>query len=172
MSDTTLLFDQGEYYHIQEHFTIQNVTNLSLIGTPNSSNPTSPVRVIKCLPNHGIYFYDVTSLLIKHIKLEGCGCPMSEILQSVMYVYAIQNDWAAMYFHCCTDVSITNTYIYYPVGYGIFALNMMGKNNFENVSILMGRQSWCSSGLYFHYMKITVLWNRMKKDLLTLTTLQ
>ena len=154
VSDTTLFFGQGEYYHLQNHLIIQNLSNFSLIGTPNTNDPTSPVSVIRCLPDHSIYFYNVTTLLIKHIKLEGCGCLISKILPRVMYIYTSQNYWAAMYFHCCTDVSITNTYIYYPVRYGIFAFNMMGRNNFENVTILMGKQakqSWCSYGLYFHY---------------------
>ena len=73
VSDTTLLFDQGEYYHIKVNFTIQNVSNFSLIGTPNTSDPTSPVSVIRCLPNRRIYFYNVTTLLIRYLMFEECG---------------------------------------------------------------------------------------------------
>ena len=36
VSDTTLFFEQGDYYHIKGNFIIQNVTNVSLIGAPNA----------------------------------------------------------------------------------------------------------------------------------------
>ena len=31
VSDTTLFFDQGEYYHLQNHLMIQNLSNFSLM---------------------------------------------------------------------------------------------------------------------------------------------
>ena len=46
-SYTTFLFVEGEYYHIRTDLQIQNVINVSLIGTPNISDPTSPVSVIR-----------------------------------------------------------------------------------------------------------------------------
>ena len=151
MSDTTLLFDKGEYYHIIGNLTIQNVTNISLIGTPYFSNPTSPVSVIKCLPDHSIYFYNVTTLLIKYLKLKDCGS-----LMPVFKEYGMPF-WAAMFFYYCTNITISNMYIYNPVGYGVLALNVMGSSNcILKVTIMLGRKEEyggviCSKGGYLGY---------------------
>ena len=155
VSDTTLLFGQGEYDHTLNHFTIQNVTNFSLIGTPNTNDPTSPVSVIICLSDHRIYFYNVTNLLIKHFKFEECGGlepSFSEHKSSGHY-------WAAMFFHYCSNVTISNAHIYNPVGYGILTRNVMGNNRIVNVTIVMGRQNGfdgtCySDGAYLWYENV------------------
>ena len=153
VSDTTLLFDQGDYYHVKGNFIIQNVTNVSLIGTPNTSDHTSPVSVIRCSPNHHIYFYSVTTLLIKQLKFEECGSLVPEICE---YKF---NCWATLFFHFCTDLAIINSYIYNPVGYGILAFNVMGNNSLDNVTVIMGRQekynnSICSNGICWNYANI------------------
>ena len=48
-SNTTLLFSEGWYSHFHDDLIVHNVNNISLIGTLNTSDPTSPVSVIKCL---------------------------------------------------------------------------------------------------------------------------
>ena len=155
MSNTTLFFDQGEYYHTKDDLIIKDVTNISLIGTPSTSNPTSPASIIRCWPDCVLYFYNVTNLLIKYLQFKGCGTFLPEFIDYIFAIMNIYDDYlAAIYVHYCTDVNITNTYIHNQVGYGIFAFNMMGENSLENVTIIMGRQgkhSWCSFGLHYHY---------------------
>ena len=51
-SNTTILFADGKYYHTYSDMIIQSIVNFSFIGTANTSDPTSPVSVIKCLPEH------------------------------------------------------------------------------------------------------------------------
>ena len=160
MSDTTLLFEQGDYYPIKGNFTIQNVTDVSLIGTPNTNDPTSPVSVIRCLPGHHITFYNVTNLLIKHFKFKECGSFMPDFNKYKSGMSYIHRDyWAAIFIHSCTNVGIINTHIYNPVGYGILAFNVMGNNSIVNVTIVMGRQKKfdgkvCSYGAHLWYRSI------------------
>ena len=160
VSDTTLLFEQGDYYPIKGNFTIQNVTNVSFIGTPNTSDPTSPVSVIRCLPGHRIAFYNVTNLLIKHFKFKECGSFIPDFNKYKSGMSYIHRDyWAAIFIHSCTNVGIINTHIYNPVGYGILAFNVMGNNSIVNVTIVMGRQKKfdgkvCSYGAHLWYRSI------------------
>ena len=58
VSDTTLLFGQGEYYYIKRDLAIQSLINLSLISTPSTNEYPFSVSAIRCLSNHHIYFYN------------------------------------------------------------------------------------------------------------------
>ena len=139
VSYTTLLFGQGEYYHTKSDLIVQNVINVSLIGTPNTTDPTSPVSVIKCLPEHLIYFYNTTNLLINLLRFEDCGCLVSKVSE----VTSVQNMmfhhyWAATIFQYCMNVIISNTHIYKSVGCSILTFNVMGNNIIVNVTVVMG----------------------------------
>jgi len=147
-SNTTLLFGQGEYYLGKYNFIIESVSNISLIGTMS----TLPVSIIHCSFDHHMHFYNVTNLLIKNLKLNGCGSLVSKYSDYVSYY----GTWAAMHFHYCTNMDIINASIFNSVGYGIFASNIMGENGLKNTTITVGcnqqtKQPWCSYGLYCHY---------------------
>ena len=72
-SNTTLHFSKGTYLHKSSDFVVMNVKNFSLSGTPNAHDAASPLSVIKCTPDHPIYFYNVSNLLIKYLKFEEYG---------------------------------------------------------------------------------------------------
>ena len=147
VSDTTIFFNIGLYYLKQNHLAIQNVTNVSLIGTPNTSDPTSPVSVIRCLPKHHIFFYNVTNLLINVLRFEECGCSVSNAGYDYHYL-------AATWFQYCTNTTISNTHIYNPVGYGIVAFNVMGNSNIVNVTVVMEKFHGISHGTYLKYRNV------------------
>ena len=112
VSNTTLLFGQGEYYHIKSNIIIQNVTNFSLLGI---SNHTLPVSVIKCLPLYSIYFYNVVDLTIRNLKFDECGTSSPLFEYSIPHYYG---EFASLFFDYCTNINIANIYINNPVGYG------------------------------------------------------
>ena len=140
MSNTTILFGKGEYNHIQGDLIVQNVTNFSLIGAPNTSDPTSPVSVIRCLPVHLIYFYNVTNLLIKDLKFQGCGSLMPKFSGPLYVSGAVRHYWASVYIQYCYNVEAVNVVIVNPVGYGISGLNVMGNSSLKDTTIIMGRE--------------------------------
>ena len=139
-SNAKLLFSEGEYSHIQGDLIVQNVTSISLIGTPNTSDPASPVSVIKCLPEHLIYFYNVTNLLIKNLKFQGCGSLMPKFSGSLYDSGAVRHYWASVYIHYCSNVEAVNIRIENPVGYGLSGLNVRGNNSLKDITIIMGRE--------------------------------
>jgi len=112
ISNTTFYFAKGEYHHFHSDLIVQNITNFSLIGTPNTSDPASPVSVINCVPKHSIYFYNVSSLLIKNLKFQHCGSFLSN---HSTYNNTQEIQWAALWFQYCTNLEIINAYIYNTV---------------------------------------------------------
>jgi len=150
VSNTTLFFSEGEYYYFLGNLMIQNVTNFSLIGTPNISDPTSPLSVMKCSPDRLIHFHNVSGLLIKDLKFQGCGGLISN------YDHSMQETlWAALSFWHCYDLKMANVYIYNPMGYGVLAKDIVGNNCFENITVIIGRNNrairTCSYGAKWHY---------------------
>ena len=153
-SNTTLLFAEGKYYHISSDIIIQNIINFLLIGTPNITDPTSPLSVIKCLPENSIYFYNVVNILIKNLKFESCGYFVSKFTDQLSFT----NHWTSLFLNNCTTVEIVNVCIDNPVGYGITGYNVMGDNSIENTTVIMNRQDLhgrllftCSYGMQWSY---------------------
>ena len=146
MSNTTLLFGEGEYNHVQGDLIVQNVTNFSLIC--NTSDTTSPVGIIRCLPEHLIYFYNVTNLLIKNLKFQGCGSLMPKFSGPLYVSGAVRLYWASVYIHYCSNVEAISLVIENPVGYAISGLNVMGNSSLTDVTIMMGREELYSFILF------------------------
>ena len=138
VSNTTLNFIEGEYHHIQD-LTVQNVTNLSLIGTPNISNPTVPLSTIKCIPENYILFHDVINVTIQNIQFKECG---SGIPKHTFY-----SERATIFILNCTGVNIVNMYIHKPIGYGIIFYEF-GNSTLVNVTIILGSQNYKPSRSY------------------------
>ena len=124
VSNTTFYFAEGEYFHNHSDLIAPNITNFSLIGTPNSSDPTVPLSVIKYLPKHSMCFYNVSNLLINDLKFRNCSRLLLSHNKNSQEIH-----WAALRFQYCINLEITNVYIYNSVGYGISADNVIGQNS-------------------------------------------
>jgi len=133
VSNTTLLFDGGNYNLTSSDLIIQNITNFFLNGTPNTTNAhtTSSVSVIGCLQKYHIHFYNVTNVLIKHLNFKTCG-----LMQHVIY----RKSHAAVYFQYCSNIHIISIQISNPVVHGTIASNVKGKNSLENVTVVMNKE--------------------------------
>ena len=168
ISNTIFYFAEGEYHHVHGHLIVQNVSNFSLIGTPNTSDSALPVNVIKCLPEHSVYFYNVANLLVKDLKFQRCG----SLLSNHKHNSTQEIQWAALLFQCCTDLKIVNVYIYNPVGYGISAHSVIGNNNLENVTVIMGRDNvaldMCSYGAKWSYRNLNGDFTEINKIIVTI----
>ena len=157
-SYTTLVFVEGEYYHVQTDLNITNVNNFSLIGAPNASDVSTPLSIIRCLPNHHIHFYNVANLVIKNLKFQGCGSMLPK-LAGTAYTSSYEHlFWTSLFFYRCNNVEAVNVYFYSPVGYGIIGINVMANNSLENVTIVIDRERplgytlfACSYGVYWSY---------------------
>ena len=167
ISNTTFYFAEGEYHHVHGDLIVQNVSNFSLIGTPNTSDPASPASVIKCLPEHSIYFYNVANLLVKDLKFQSCGGLLSNHNNNTQEI-----QWAALLFQFCTNLKIVNVYIYNPVGYGISAHSVIGNNSLENVTVIMGRNNaaldMCSYGAKWSYRNLNGDFMEINKIIVTI----
>ena len=68
-SNTQLLFLPG-LHHLHTDLIIQNVHNISLIGS--TTNGTTPDTVIQCKSSVGIVMNNITSLTVKNLALKKC----------------------------------------------------------------------------------------------------
>ena len=68
-SNTQLLFLPG-LHHLHTNLIIQNVHNISLIGS--TTNGTTPDTVIQCDSSVGIVMNNITSLVIKNVVIKSC----------------------------------------------------------------------------------------------------
>ena len=137
-SNTTLMFGIGVHHHNKGDLIVQDVTNFSLLGAPSATGTHSTVR---CLPEHLIYFYNVTCLLIKNLRFIGCGSLMPEFNGPLYASGATRHYWGAVFMHYCTNVETVNVLIANPVGYGVSGYNVMGNSSFKNVTIMMTREN-------------------------------
>jgi len=159
ISNSIVVFAAGDYFHNHSDLIVRDVTNLSLIGAPNTSHPTSPVTsVIKCLPDHGIHFYNVCNLLIKDIKFEGCSSSSEKFTQRSDFRYKHHSFQTSMYFNNCTNLNVVNVFIENPLGYALVGYNVMGNTSLEYIIVTMGTQTLntsipyaCSFGIHWSY---------------------
>ncbi|XP_065903086.1 uncharacterized protein [Dysidea avara] len=68
-SNTQLLFLPG-LHHLHTDFIIQNVHNISLIGS--TTNDTTPDTVIQCNSSVGIVMTNITNLIVTNITVRSC----------------------------------------------------------------------------------------------------
>ena len=143
-SNTTIMFS-AEFHHTFNNLVIQNVSNFSLVSTSEG--------VITCSPQTFIGFYNVVNLTIKNLSFSECGNSRDNYYQSY------QPYCASIFFHECTNVQISNVYIDHPIGYGIMAINMLGYNTLERITVFIGRlkpfnrfqEFSCSYGIHFKF---------------------
>ena len=161
VSNSKFFFAEGTYHHIQTDLIIQNIANISFIGTAHS-NTSSPTSIIRCLPEHTIKFYDVQNLTITNILFRSCGNDVAiPVEHSDIIIQPSEYQpkyWAAMFFIACINITISNVHIDDPVGYGITCANVMRNIILNNITIIMRRHTLyqlilgtCSSGIYIMY---------------------
>ena len=87
-SNTQLLFLPG-LHHLHTDLIIQNVHNISLIGSTTGNGTTLDTVTIQCRSSVGIIMTNITDLTIKDIQLDDCQT-MSNSLSNKKHAFAIQ----------------------------------------------------------------------------------
>ena len=115
VSNTQLLFLPG-LHHLHTNFIIQNVHNISLIGS--TTNGTTPDTVIQCDSSVGIVLNSISNLVIQNIMIRNCS------VQSFPFK-------TAMLISQCSFVALYNLQFDHP----FHQFSILGTNIFGNSSL-------------------------------------
>ena len=117
-SNTQLLFLPG-LNHLHTDLIIQNVHNISLIGS--TTDGTTPDTIIQCNSSVGIVMTNITNLIVTNITVRSC----------------LGNEYnnAAVLMKQCTNVQLRHVVIEESHNsYGIVSINILGDSHFSFIS--------------------------------------
>ncbi|XP_065902235.1 uncharacterized protein [Dysidea avara] len=117
-SNTQLLFLPG-LHHLHTDLIIQNVHNISLIGS--TTNGTTPDTVIQCNSSVGIVMTNITNLIVTNITVRSC----------------LGNEYnnATVLIKQCTNVQLRHVVIKESHNsYGLVGINVLGDSQFKYVT--------------------------------------
>ena len=117
-SNTQLLFLPG-LHHLHTDLIIQNVHNISLIGS--TTNGTTPDTVIQCNSSVGIVMTNITNLIVTNITVRSC----------------LGNEYynATLLIKQCTKVQLRHVVIEESHNsYGIVGINILGDSHFSYIT--------------------------------------
>ena len=118
-SNTQLLFLPG-LHHLHTDLIIQNVHNVSLIGS--TTNGTTPDTVIQCNSSVGIVMTNITNLIVSNIAVR--SCLGNEYNNATVTVLIKQ----------CTNVQLRHVVIEESHNsYGIVGINILGDSHFSYI---------------------------------------
>ena len=124
-SNTQLLFLPG-LHHLHTHLIIQNVHNISLIGS-TANGTTLDTVIIQCKSSVGIVMTNITNLTVMSIVINNCAADHS------LKDTATTNESCFVLLNCF-QVNIQHVTINYTrETVGLFALNVLGKFILNNV---------------------------------------
>ena len=122
-SNTQLLFLPG-LHHLHTDLIVQNVHNISLIGS--TANGTTLDTVIQCNSSYGIVMTNITNLTMKNMVVKDCIKDLG-IFPIYRAPIAIEN---------CVNVILSYLQIYYTLNHQLYFLviNVLGKSRFSHIS--------------------------------------
>ena len=130
-SNTQLLFLPG-LHHLHTDLVIQNVHNISLIGS-TANGTTLDTVIIQCNSSVGIVMTNITNLTMSNIVIKGCN-------KSTPRVYGVnQQVYIAVTIKNSFDVILSWVHIYMENKdilhtYSLLGINVLGKSKFSNFS--------------------------------------
>ena len=115
-SNTELLFLPG-LHHLHTDLIIQNVHNISLIGS--TTNGTTPDTVIQCNSSVGIVMTNITDLIVTNITVRNC----------------LGTDNVTVLIKLCTNVQLRHIVLEESHNsYGIIGINVLGDSRFSYIT--------------------------------------
>ena len=117
-ANTQLLFLPG-IHHLHTDLTVQNLHNISLIGS--TTNGTTPDTVIQCNSSVGIVMTNVTNFIVTNITVRSC----------------LGNEYnnATVLIKQCTNVQLRHVVIEESHNsYGIVGINILGDSRFSYIT--------------------------------------
>ena len=144
--NTQLLFLPG-LHHLHSHLIIQNVHNISLIGS--TTNGTTLDTVIQCNSSVGIVMNKITNLILRNVIIRDCekidkytGDKIAVTIENCFNVFL-----SSLNIHMEHDINI----------HSMLGINILGKSKFHNVS--------CTSiSLSYHATQTTHTSNTLLMD--------
>ena len=143
-SNTQLLFLPG-LHHLHTDLIIQNVHNISLIGS--TANGTTLDTVIQCNSSVGIVMTNITNLTVKNFIIQACqqfylttknGSLLSHLVTVTHYfssVIIIKDCTSVLVHHL--QIYSENPYIFYHIVYNsLIGINILGNSHFSHISCL------------------------------------
>ena len=149
-SNTTLLLENG-CYHINSFRLLQNLSNISLIGSG------SETTIVKCQGDVGLAFVNISGLLISDVTITNCNYLGNNLLavieQSLGTVYSFPYYTnIAIFIGVTSDFQAHNMIVRNTTGMGMMAINLMGKSDMSNMTFMNNINSCgIGGGLYILY---------------------
>ena len=127
-SNTQLLFLPG-LHHLYTDLIIQNVHNISLIGS--TANGTTLDTVIQCNSSVGIVMTNITNLIVSNFVIKGCK-------KSQQHVHGV-NQQVAVSIENCSDIILRFIHIHMEDKdilhtHSLLGINVLGKSKLVNFS--------------------------------------
>ena len=140
-SNTQLLFLPG-LHHLHTDLIIQNVHNISLIGS--TANGTTLDTVIQCNSSVVIQMDNITNLTMKNFIIQSCQHISSNMYNGFLYNHPVQmekNFSSVIIIKDCSSVLVHNLQIYENPKSGIThhsleGINILGNSHFSHISCL------------------------------------
>ena len=122
-SNTQLLFLPG-LHHLHTNLIIQNVHNISLIGS--TTNGTTPDTVIQCDSSVGIVMNKITSLTMKNMVIQKCSATYRSLKTALKSTIIVKN---------CNCVELCFVYIIQVrKQLSLIGVNILGQSQLSHIS--------------------------------------
>ena len=142
-SSTTLTLTTGTHF-IETLSTIQNVADVRIVGADDPSRV-----IVTCADGIGLGFLNVSGLEISHMTIEWCGLNNSSWIFSKVETF-IDTFYvpppvfsSALILISCTDVQMNDVTVKNNIGFGMFALNVIGNSTFSGINFISNVPSNC-----------------------------
>jgi hypothetical protein len=148
-SDDKLFLSSGVYtlYNFSTQV-VREISNVAILG--DSANPKSVT--ITCAQGVGLFFFNVTTLTISGLTIEGCGITGPERVDEIVnmtreiinFKYIPTQDFStAVFMVHCMDSELTDVVIRDNRGFGFVGINLIGNTTFSRVKIMENYPSQC-----------------------------
>ena len=142
-SFTTLYFEPGTSYILQDFTLVRDLTNISLVGGGHTT--------IMCHQGVGLAFFNVSNLHIENVVITGCGIHgnatdnvQSAIKEVIEMFFRIPNETnIAMVLGSCTNVHLQHVTIAKTSGLGLLGVNVMGSSVLNDVNFTNNTWTVC-----------------------------
>ena len=134
-SNTTLLLENG-CYHINSFTLLQDLSNISLIGSGSEST------IVKCEGDVGLAFVNISGLVISGMTITNCSLSGDNlqkafglVQESLDGIYSFRNGTiVGIFISDTSDLQARNVIVRNTPGIGMVAINLMGESDMNNVT--------------------------------------
>ena len=127
VSNTNIFLEPGSY-KVENFSLVSGVNNIAIIGQDNVT--------ITCEQNVGLAFVNVSELVIRNVRIDGCGLSGVNLDQSLDHLRQIVNLFYVVYSEMrfalfighCENVRIESVEVVNNIGFGLVGINVIGSS--------------------------------------------